>query len=85
MDNKNFALGKENFILMAISIAIIIIGFCLMLGGATTEESGFNPDIFSVRRIIVAPIITIIGFILVVWAILKKSKDNNKEQTTEKL
>lgn len=79
MDSKNYAFGKENFILMAISIAIIIIGFCLMLGGATTEEAGFNPDIFSVRRIVIAPVITIIGFILVVWAILKKTKDNKDQ------
>jgi len=78
MDNKNFAFGKENFILIAISIAIIIIGFCLMLGSPTTEETGFNPAIFSARRIIVAPIITTIGFALVVWAILKKTKDDKK-------
>ena len=83
MDNKNFALGKENFILMAISIAIIIIGFCLMVGGTTTEESGFNPAIFNVRRIVIAPVVTTIGFIWVVWAILKKTKDN-KKQTIEK-
>jgi len=75
MDNKQFALGKKNFILMAISITIIIIGFCLMLGGATTEEAGFNPDIFSTRRIIIAPTITSIGFILVAVAIMYKPKE----------
>lgn len=75
MDKKNnFALGKENFVLMAVAMFIVIIGFCLMLGGATTEETGFNPDIFSVRRIVIAPAITIIGFALVVVAILKKNK-----------
>ena len=75
MDKKNFALGKENFIIMAISIVIIIIGFCLMVGGTTTEESGFNPAIFSTRRIIIAPAITSAGFMLVVWAILYKKKE----------
>ena len=75
MDNKNFALGKKNFIMMGISIAIIVIGFCLMLGSATTEETGFNPAIFSTRRIIVAPIVASVGFILVIWAILYKKKD----------
>ena len=78
MDNKNFALGKENFILMAISIAIIIIGFCLMSGGVTTEETGFNPAIFDTRRIVIAPVVTTAGFMLVVWAILKKTKDDKK-------
>lgn len=87
MDNKNFAFGKENFILIAISIAIIILGFCLMLGSATAEGSVFNPAIFSHRRIIVAPIITTIGFASVIGAILKKSKDDKKDdkkQTSKK-
>ncbi|MDR1122208.1 MAG: DUF3098 domain-containing protein [Dysgonamonadaceae bacterium] len=75
MNKKNdFALGKGNFILMAIAMVIVIIGFCLMLGGATTEETGFNPDIFSKRRIVIAPAITTIGFILVAVAIIKKNK-----------
>ena len=78
MDKKNFAFGKENFILMAISIVIIIIGFSLMAGGTTTEETGFNPAIFSARRIIVAPVITTIGFALVVWAILYKTKKDKQ-------
>jgi Ca2+/H+ antiporter len=74
-DRKNdFALGKENFTLMAIAMLIVIVGFCLMLGGATTEETGFNPDIFSKRRIVVAPAVTMFGFVLVVVAILKKNK-----------
>ena len=42
-------LGKENFILMGVSVALIVIGFLLMGGGATTEET-FNPDIFSTRQ-----------------------------------
>ena len=42
-------LGKENFILMGVSVALIVIGFLLMGGGATTEET-FNPDIFSTMR-----------------------------------
>ena len=75
MDNKNFALGKVNFIMLVIAIAIIVIGFCLMAGGATTEESGFNPAIFNTQRIVIAPLVTMIGFATVVVAILKKSKD----------
>lgn len=79
-DKRDFALGKENFLLIAIAAAVIILGFCLMLGGATTEEGGFNPDIFSTRRIVIAPAVTMIGFGLVVVAILRKNKkDNIKE------
>jgi len=74
MDKNKYAFGKENFILLIASIVIIIIGFLLMSGGKTTEEAGFDPSIFSQRRIVVAPIVTMSGFILVIYAILKKSK-----------
>ncbi len=78
MNKKQFAFGKENFILLAISIVIIIVGFLLMSGGKTTEETGFDPSIFSARRIIVAPIVVMIGFGSVICAILKKPKDNKE-------
>ena len=78
MDKKNFVFGKENFIILAISIAIIIIGFWMMSGGKSTEETGFDPSIFSARRINIAPIVTMIGFALVVFAILKKPKNIEK-------
>jgi multidrug transporter EmrE-like cation transporter len=75
MDKKSFVFGKENFIILAISILLIVIGFWLMSGAKTTEETGFDYAIFNARRIIIAPIVTMSGFILVVWAILKKPKD----------
>ena len=74
MDKNEYAFGKENFILLIASIVIIVIGFLLMSGGKTTEETGFDPSIFSQRRIVIAPIVTMAGFILVIYAILKKSK-----------
>ncbi|MDR3341063.1 MAG: DUF3098 domain-containing protein [Candidatus Symbiothrix sp.] len=83
MDKKKFVFGKENFIMLGISIAIIIIGFWLMSGAKTTEETGFDPRIFDARRIVIAPIVTMIGFGLVVWAILKKPKDE-ETQTVKK-
>jgi hypothetical protein len=75
MNNKQFAFGKENFILLAISIAIIIIGFLLVSGGKSTEETGFDPSIFNTRRLVIAPIVLLIGFGSVIYAILKKPKD----------
>ena len=75
MNKKQFAFGKENFILLAISAAIIIIGFVLVSGGRTTEETGFDPSIFNTRRLFVAPIVIMAGFGMVVYAILKKPKE----------
>ncbi|MDR3141143.1 MAG: DUF3098 domain-containing protein [Tannerellaceae bacterium] len=74
MSKEDFAFGKENFILVAISVVIIIIGFMLMSGGSG-EGASFNPEIFSTRRIVVAPVVCMIGFGLMIVAILKNSKD----------
>ena len=79
MNTKNFVFGKENFILLTISIAIIVIGFWLMSGGKTTEETGFDPSIFNTRRIVIAPIITMAGFLMVIYAILKKPKNEDEK------
>lgn len=74
MAKKDFAFGKENFILIAVSIAVIAIGFILMSGGGSEDPAGFNPEIFSTRRIVVAPVVTLIGFVLMIFAILKNSR-----------
>ncbi|MCH5326702.1 MAG: DUF3098 domain-containing protein [Duncaniella sp.] len=63
-----------NFRLMAIAGAMIVVGFLLMLGGATGWET-FNPDIFSARRIIVGPAISLLGFVFMGYAIMYKGKN----------
>ncbi|KAA6301001.1 MAG: hypothetical protein EZS26_002853 [Candidatus Ordinivivax streblomastigis] len=75
MEQKKFAFGKENFILLAVSVIIIVIGFVLVSGGKTTEETGFDPRIFDTRRLVIAPTVLVIGFGSVIYAILKKSKE----------
>ena len=80
MDKKKFVFGKENFIMLAISVVIIIFGFWLMSGGKTTEETGFDPSIFNTRRIVIAPIVTMIGFVSVAVAILWKPKEKIKDK-----
>ena len=70
---NNLAFGKTNYILLVIGVLIAVIGLALMTGGSSTEEA-FNPDIFSDRRIKVAPLVTLFGFVFVVVAILWKPK-----------
>lgn len=83
MNRKNLAFGKKNFTLLAIGMVIIIIGFMLMTGPASTETA-FEPDIFSVRRIKVAPIVCFAGFIFMICAIMcKPEKTNNDDETTK--
>lgn len=74
MAKKDFAFGKENFILLAIAVVCIVVGFMLMSGGGSEDGVSYNPEIFSTRRVVVAPILTMIGFILVIFGILKNSK-----------
>lgn len=71
MDKQKFALDKTNFILLAVGMAVVIIGFLLMTGPGSTEEM-FEPDIFSVRRVRVAPVVCFIGFVFMIYAILRK-------------
>lgn len=71
-----FALGKENYRLLVIGMGIIILGFVLMIGGASDDPNVFNADeVFSFRRITLAPIVVLGGFIFEIWAIMKKPKE----------
>jgi uncharacterized membrane protein len=66
---------KTNYIIIAISIAVIIIGFLLMTGSTTVLE--YNPDIFSFRRITLAPFVCVAGFVLMIVGIMF---NRNKEK-----
>ena len=74
-ENAGFALAKENYKLMAIGFAIIVIGFILLAGGGSDDPNVFSEDIFSFRRLTLAPILLLIGFVFEVYAIMKKPKD----------
>lgn len=77
LQNQTFALGKENYKLLLIGFAIIVIGFILMVGGKSDDPSVFNPEIFSFRRITLAPLIVLFGFLFEIYAIMKRSKTGN--------
>ena len=74
MDKKNFAFDKTNYILLAIGMVIVVIGFLLMVG-PNSSDTVFEPDIFSVRRTKVAPIVCLVGFVSMIYAVVRKPKD----------
>lgn len=74
MEKKNLAFDRVNFILMAVSMAIIVIGFVLMSGGGS-DDTTFDPEIFSARRIKLAPAVCFIGFVSMIYAVIRKPKD----------
>lgn len=79
-NSNTFYFGQKNYQLMLIGLALIISGFLLMLGAdANTIDGKFDPnawneDIFSFRRIRLAPLLVIAGFVVQVFAILKRNK-----------
>ncbi|MBQ7664098.1 MAG: DUF3098 domain-containing protein [Bacteroidaceae bacterium] len=68
-----FAFTRLNFILLAVAMAIVVVGMILMSGDGSTKDA-FNPDIFSATRIKVAPLVCLLGYILMIVAIMFPSK-----------
>ncbi|MCX7744217.1 MAG: DUF3098 domain-containing protein [Flavobacteriales bacterium] len=75
LNSGAFPLGKKNFLLLGVGIIVIIIGFLLMQGGGSADPNEFNPEIFSFRRITLAPIVVLLGFAINIVAIMKKFND----------
>ena len=73
MDKKDFAFDKMNYVLLAVGMAIVVLGFILMSGGGSTDTS-YDPDIFSARRIKVAPVVCLLGFVSMIYAVMRKPK-----------
>lgn len=72
---NSFALSKENYKLLIIGFAIIVVGFLLMTGGAADSPDEFHADeVFSFRRITLGPLVVLAGFIFEIYAIMKKPK-----------
>jgi len=78
-----------NYILLAVGMLVVVIGFLLMAGGGSTNEA-YDPEIFNARRIKVAPIVCLLGFVSMIYAVVHKPKDSetikiaNTEETTAK-
>lgn len=66
----NFIFGKKNYVFMFIGLAVIALGFILMAGGGSDDPNVFNEEIYSFRRIRLAPTLVLLGFAIEVYAIL---------------
>jgi len=74
-EKLDFAFGKENYILMLIGFVVLVIGYLLMIGGGSDDPNVFNYDLFSPRRMVVAPLVLLAGFAIEFVAIMKRPKD----------
>lgn len=78
---RNLVFTRENYKLLIIGFVIIVIGFLLMTGGKAESPEQFNPDVFSFRRITLAPLVVLFGFAFEIYAIMKKPKEEKEEQS----
>ena len=77
MDKRDFAFSKVNYILLAVGMAVVVLGFLLMSGSGSTEDV-YDPDIFSARRIKVAPLVCLAGFVSMIYAVVYRPKGEEK-------
>lgn len=82
-DQRPFS--KINYLMMGVCLVLIILGFILMSGPGSSVEGGFNPEIFSTRRIVVGPLLSFLGFLLMAPAILycPSSRKSKREEATD--
>ena len=79
----DFPIPVSSYKMILIGFGIIILGFILMMGGGSDNQAEFNYDIFSFRRITLAPIVVLMGFGFVFWAIMRKPKKEMEEGTKD--
>lgn len=76
-DENDFPIGHQNYKLLLIGFAIIVLGFILMIGGGSDDPNTFNYDgLFGFQRRTLAPILVLAGFAFEIYAIMKKPKNN---------
>jgi hypothetical protein len=73
-EKVQFAFGKINYQLMFIGLAFLLLGYILMIGGGSDDPNKFSWDLFNFQRITLAPILLLIGFVIEIFAIMKKPK-----------
>ncbi|MBN2682768.1 MAG: DUF3098 domain-containing protein [Bacteroidales bacterium] len=77
-NSGGFIFDKKSYIYLAIGVLVLVVGFLLMSGGAPSDPNTFNEEVFSHRRITLAPIIVLGGYGFIIWVIMRKPKTNQE-------
>ena len=80
-ENKNdgFALPKKNILYIIAGFAVMLVGYLLMSGGGSDDPNVFNAEMFSFRRMVVAPVVILAGMVFEIWAIMHVGKRDREE------
>jgi hypothetical protein len=73
-NDKGFVFNRENYKLLLIGLALLVVGFVLMAGGGSDDPNVFNYSLFNFQRLTIAPILIIAGFVVEFFAIMKRPK-----------
>ncbi len=77
-ESKQFAFQKENYVILLIGLAFLAVGFLLMLGGGSDNPEEFSDALFDFRRLTLAPILILAGYIIEIYAIMRRPKESKK-------
>jgi len=77
---SNFSLSPKNVRFVLIGLIVMVAGYILMSGGGSSDPDVFNPEIFNFRRLVIAPLLVIIGIVIVIVAIMKKPREDKDDK-----
>lgn len=75
--------GKQNYQIFIAGIALIVLGYLLMIGGGSEDPNVFNPAIFDAQRITIAPMVCLLGFVVVIAGIMRRPKTTAPEASAK--
>lgn len=81
---SEFAFRKDNYFWLLVGAVVVIIGYMLMAGGGSADPYAFSEDIFSFRRITLAPLVVLAGYICILVGVLKKPKETQSAENQQK-
>lgn len=78
-EDVGFAIPKRNVLYIIAGFVVMLLGYLLMSGGGSDDPNVFNEEMFSFRRIVLAPVVIIIGMIMEIWAIMYVGKQKKED------
>lgn len=80
MSNNKFALSPKSVRFIIVGLIVMISGYILMIGGGSDDPNVFNPEMFNFTRLVVSPLLILLGVAIIIIAIMKKPKDDDEVQ-----